>query len=248
MKNVIFASNTVGYDVVSWLASNYPEDMHLVVVSSEDDIVKFERIATCEVIVHQNYLEKVEGTRIDFGFLVWWPYIIEKKIIETANTGFFNTHPSFLPYCRGKNYNFWTLVEKVPFGVSIHSVEVGIDCGGIVAQKKIPYSWEDTGKTLYDTSIVEMSALFKTVYPQLRSKTLPLVRQDLSKGSFHLQSELHNAKKIYLDKTYSCRDFLNLLRAGTFAGYSPCYFEDGEKIYEITVSIKERECSGGKLF
>jgi len=154
--------------------------------------------------------------------------------------GFINTHSSLLPYNRGKHYNFWALVEQCPFGVSLHMVEEGIDCGAIVAQKRIEYTWEDTGKTLYSKAILGMNELFIESYSYLRDMNFDTKVQDLSKGSFHLSSELKDASLISLDTHTTPRDLLNLLRARTFDGHPACSFFDQGVEYEVTVQIKKK--------
>ena len=74
--------------------------------------------------------------------------------------GVINLHPSYLPYCRGKDPNFWSIVDEVEFGVSIHKVTPGIDDGPIIFQKKIKKSWVDNGQTLYNKAKMEIVKLF----------------------------------------------------------------------------------------
>ena len=45
---------------------------------------------------------------IDYFLLLWWPKIISESIINISKKGAINLHPSYLPYCRGKDPNFWT--------------------------------------------------------------------------------------------------------------------------------------------
>lgn len=81
--------------------------------------------------------------------LAWWSYVLKENLIRIPRIGCLNFYPSFLPYNRGKHYNFWTIVEGNPFGVSQHSVDQGIDTGDIAYQSRIAKTWEDTGEALY---------------------------------------------------------------------------------------------------
>ena len=113
---------------------------------------------------------------------------------------FINTHPSFLPYNRGKNYNFWALVEQVPFGATLHFVDEGIDSGDIIAQTHIPYGWEDNGGTLYKKAKNAIVSLFKEEYPSIRTLKFPRSKQNLDKGSFHNSEEMGVLSLIDLEK------------------------------------------------
>ena len=150
-----------------------------------------------------------------------------------------NFHPSLLPYNRGKHYNFWTLVENSPFGVTLHLVNEKVDQGDILFQANIEKTWEDTGGSLYDAAKREMVALFTRHYEDLVLGNYEPRVQDLAAGSFHLSRELDPASEIILDKQYTGRNLLNLLRARTFPGNPSCYFFDEGKKYEVRVSIKE---------
>jgi methionyl-tRNA formyltransferase len=74
------------------------------------------------------------------------PYLVKEQVINVAKYGVINTHPSLLSHNRGKNYNFWNLVEDAPFGVSLNFVDLGVDNGDIIFQKEIHKIWEDNGR------------------------------------------------------------------------------------------------------
>jgi methionyl-tRNA formyltransferase len=160
--------------------------------------------------------------------------------MRLPKNGFLNTHPSFLPYCRGKHYNFWTLVEEVPFGVSIHKVDEGVDTGAIVVQRQIDYGWSDTGGTLYYKAQSTMTSLFKDFYPTLSESPLEGQPQTPGVGSFHFAKEIESASRIFLERSYKARDLFNLIRARTFSGYPACSFEDNGEVYEIRLEINKK--------
>lgn len=245
MKNIIFADGQVGCEICDWLLTNYRDDIGLIITTEENEI---KRLASGAMIpcttfrTEQDLIKTIsqcKNEKFNWGFLVWWPYIVSESVLSLANNGFINTHPSFLPFNRGKHYNFWAIVEQAPFGVSLHMVEKGIDCGDIVAQFKIDYGWEDTGATLYAKAIDAMPKLFKYTYPSIREGRIVRTPQELNRGSFHLARELDTASRFDLDAVYHARDFLNLLRARSFAGYPACSFVDEGNEYEVRVEIRK---------
>ena len=245
-KNLFFLEGNVGLSLCKWLVSEFKQDLGLVVTNGAGPIQECIASAGVPHIIHSDESSTIAsienlGLRFDLGFLIWWPKIISPNLIKIPKRGFINTHPSLLPYNRGKHYNFWALVEEAPFGVSLHFVEEGVDSGDIVAQSAIYYNWEDTGKTLYESAQNEMIELFKSSYPSLRSGEYTRSAQDLSRGSFHLAKELEPASQIDLDRRYTARDLLNLLRARTFPGFPACSFEDDSGVvYEARIEIRRR--------
>lgn len=245
MNLLLMADKNVGLEIAQWLFREFPEDVVFVLVASENDIWEEARRANIPCAVFESsrqadaLINKV-GVQIDIGILAWWPTLIREPLISKPRFGFVNTHPSLLPYNRGKHYNFWALVEETPFGVSLHMIDDGVDSGDVIAQKRLDYSWEDNGESLYFAAQEAMVQLFKDTYPDIHSLDFPRKSQELKHGSFHKASELDPASEIKLNQSYVARDLLNLLRARTFPGHPACWFKDGNDKFEVRVEIKRK--------
>jgi methionyl-tRNA formyltransferase len=238
----ILADQDVGLAAVRHVLTHAREDLAYVVTTDENEIAALCREHRCRVI----HASDISGTTaqtvlggVDLLILAWWPKILPKSVIDIPRRGVVNFHPSWLPHNRGKHYNFWTLVEDSPFGVSLHLVNEEIDQGAILFQAPIKKTWEDNGGTLYEAAKRTMIALFEARYDDLVTGNYVPRQQDLGAGSFHLARELEPASEVFLDKSYEGRELLNLLRARTFAGKPSCYFHDGGKKYEVRISIEE---------
>jgi methionyl-tRNA formyltransferase len=242
MKLLLMYDAQVGCFIAEWLLENYPGDIGAVVALNENAVCGGARSKGIHSFLFESETRLLSDLSnlapFDLGILAWWPKLISPAVIALASGGFINTHPSLLPYNRGKHYNFWALVEQVPFGVSLHFVDEGIDSGDIVAQLPITYDWEDTGETLYVKATQAMVKLFKLAYPQIHNGSYQRVPQDLNGGSLHYAKELDIVSKIDLNKNYNARELINLLRARTFFGYPSCHFEENGVTYEISVNIK----------
>ena len=252
MKLLLMADGYVGLEILKWLLKEYPNDLVLVVSSSENEISALVKKTEIPIVIYKSsdqlsmYLNHV-SMDLDIGIMAWWPYIIKQPLIKSSKYGFINTHPSLLPYNRGKHYNFWALVEQVPFGATLHFVDKGIDSGDIISQMSIPYGWEDNGATLYKKAKSTMITLFKKTYPSIRNLNIPRTKQDLKDGSFHAASEIDSASYIDLGMQYRAKDLLNLLRARTFPSHQACWFRDGDEEYEIRVEIKKRKSTSEQI-
>ena len=187
-NNIFFADEMVGVECIMYLIKNNPNDILNIIVTNESSIVykKLKEINydNSKIVFNRNFFEK-SFNDIDYIFLLWWPHIIGEKIIKMSKFGVINTHPSLLPHNRGKNYNFWNLVEDVPFGVTLHFVDNTIDGGDIIFQNRISKNWEDTGYSLYCKAKKEMVNLFKKKYKKIVEHQYVRVKQNLDEGSFH---------------------------------------------------------------
>lgn len=243
MKILMMCDGPVGEAICQWMISNFPQDLVTIVTVEENEVSRLAAQNAIPTSVFQGeerlleelaYLEPVQ-----LGILAWWPKLISRTLLNHPSLGFINTHPSYLPFNRGKHYNFWNLVESVPFGVTLHFVDEGIDSGDIIAQLRIPVGWEDNGRTLYEKAQKAMISLFTTSYPEIRKGNIPRIPQVLSEGSLHYSSELENASQINLEDRFSARELLNLLRARTFPGRPACRFIEHGDVYEVTINIKK---------
>jgi methionyl-tRNA formyltransferase len=240
MRIVLFADGFVGNEIASFLIDNYPEDLSLVVCLTKNSIFRYAKEKDIPVCHYDEEKKILNELNCDLGVLAWWPKIIKEPLLSLPNLGFINTHPSLLPYNRGKHYNFWALVEEAPFGVTLHFIDSGIDTGDIIFQMPIDYDWCDTGETLYKKAQAEMVRLFVDNYHLIRVGNYKRSSQDIKSGSYHHSSELNKICEIKLKEKYQARKILNLLRARTFKGHPGCFFEEKGIKYEIYLTIKKK--------
>ncbi|WP_231999772.1 formyltransferase family protein [Mycobacterium sp. 1245852.3] len=236
----IFADGQVGYSILEKLVAYAPESVVALITDKEAIPGEFDVPEGCEAKLWQEQDESERADwllsrRLDIIILAWWPYLLKERILGAAPV-ILNTHPSLLPYCRGKDPNFWAIVESAPFGVTLHHVNAAIDAGEIAFQKEIPVSWSDTGGTLYQKALTEMVELFEEALPTIVHGEIPRISQS-DVGSLHYRKQLEPASVIDLDAPTTAREVLNRLRARTFPPHPACRFIDGEDVYEARVTI-----------
>ena len=249
MKLSLFVSDYVGYNLSLFFNLNSINIDYLVLDPinknnyNEKIIHCFEGTKTQIVFYNESFYNNYSDNfkKIDIVFLIWWPYIIDKMFIKLPSIGVINTHPSLLPYNKGKNYNFWTIVEDTPFGVSLHFVDSNIDSGDILFQKKIIKTWEDTGKTIYLKAQKAIIDLFIDSFPKIIAGNYSRIKQNKKSGTFHYGYEMNKVTIINLDQAYITRELINLIRAKTFDPYPSCYFIlNGRKYFVTSEIIKNR--------
>jgi len=247
------ASDYVGYNILKYLCE-MNEKIDVLVYAQCDpggynnDILSFLKKNSDETEVYSydelnndSILNTVMDKHIDYGITAWWPYIIPEAFIRLTKRGFINTHPAFLPYNRGKHPYFWSLVDGTPFGVTLHYVDKNIDHGRIIARKEIPVTWFDTGETLYKRSREEILKLFYENFDSIKNGTEDLYPDNNENGTFHLGKELEPFCEIDLDKQYTARTLINIMRGRMFNNKGEASFtEDGKKYY-LSVSIREKK-------
>jgi methionyl-tRNA formyltransferase len=250
MKIALFAASAVGLEVAKIFNENGESPACLVLDSNNaggfnSQIIEragdigAENVFYSDHLYEDETLSALKKIDLDLIILAWWPYIIKSAALGIPRLGCLNFHPSYLPYNRGKHYNFWAIVEESPFGVSLHWITAGIDDGDIAFQRRIETTWEDTGASLFHKAQREIVALFAEKFAQITKGEIPRIPQELDRGSFHYGRELDAASRIDLDASCTARRLLNILRARTFPPHPAAWFVDEGEKYEVRVEIKK---------
>lgn len=64
--------------------------------------------------------------------------ILRKQLLAVPRLGVLNVHLGMLPEIRGMSTPEWSLLKRVPVGVTIHYVDAGIDTGPILQRYEFP--------------------------------------------------------------------------------------------------------------
>jgi methionyl-tRNA formyltransferase len=237
----VMADGAVGRETVAILLEDWRPYLACIVVSEGSphaEAIRAEVQAAAPVFRWGNHAG-LAALAPQVLVLAWWPHILGDRDLALAPV-ILNMHPSLLPHGRGKDPNFWAIVDSELFGVTIHHVDASVDGGPIAFQRAIPVDWESTGETLYRAAEREMVDLFRESMLEIAAGRIPKEPQDPSEGSFHRRAELDTASHIMLDAPTTARNLLNKLRARTFPPFPACHFDDRGVTYEVSISIRKK--------
>jgi methionyl-tRNA formyltransferase len=192
----LFADSTVGLRTTEFMIKNHIADLGFICVTKQDSPIIQKSIDwgfdPSQIYVYDDIKIKWDQNKFDYFILSWWPYIVDASLFNIPKIGTLNFHPSLLPFNRGKHPTFWNIIEDVPYGVTIHFIDEGIDTGDIVFQKDIKKSWEDTGESLYKKAIIGIVRLFIENYEAIKNGSYKKIKQP-DGGSFHYACKSKNA-------------------------------------------------------
>src|SRR5690606_31461343 len=142
---------------------------------------------------------------------------------------------------RGAHPNVWSIVEGTPAGVTLHHVDDGVDTGDIIAQRRIPVEPTDTGQSLYARLEQASVELFRDTWPAIADGTAPRTPQPAEAGSSHRARDLAQLDEIDLDRTFTARALIDILRARTFPPFEGAHFTvEGRKV-GVRISLKQHD-------
>ncbi len=216
MRIIFLGMNNTGRSILDWM------------IGQGENVI--------DVINRKSDLNKILEMRPDLVISGGFRAIVPSEILQIPLLGCINMHKSLLPANRGSNPNFWTIRDNAPAGVTIHTMDAGIDTGKILAQKVVETSFADTGRTLYERLHRAQIDLFTEFWPRFKRGEIEPQQQPAG-GSFHLKAEFAEGMKIDPDSTWRALDLLNILRAYTYPPFRNTKIEVDGKEYFVEVSI-----------
>lgn len=149
-----------------------------------------------------------------------------------------NVHPGLNPYNRGWFPQVFSILNKKPIGVTIHEMDSKLDHGPIIYQETLSIE-------SYETSLDVYNRIQNLEVQMLKEHIDDLIignyeaKQLLDEGNINYKSDFDKLCKIDLNKTGTFCEFIDILRATTFAGYNNAYFidEKGNKVF-VSVNLK----------
>ena len=129
-----------GHSVLLTVLRSRPSDQSLEVVA---------RSAGIEIVqptdsAASDFVARVGRYAPDLGISVSYDQILRPELIKLPRLGFINFHAGMLPRYRGRNVINWAIINnEKEIGVTAHFIDVGIDTGDIILQRKLPILWED---------------------------------------------------------------------------------------------------------
>lgn len=249
MKRIVFfGNNWTAWKTLEWLKEQNIELVALVIhPESKQKFTKElinasqlpdDRIICATSLKEEATIHFLKSLNANIGVSVLFDYILSQECIDLFPEGIINSHPSFLPYNRGQYPNVWSIIDGSPAGVTLHYIDKGIDTGDIITQRTVTVEPTDTGISLYKK--LELCALdvFKEEWPQIACGKAKRSKQGTQAGTYHKTKDVDSIDHIELEKKYSAKELIDIIRARTFPPYKGAFFEkDGKRVY-IRMELK----------
>jgi methionyl-tRNA formyltransferase len=252
MRIVFLGNNRVGHQILRWLKASGEDIVALVVhppgkQKFGSEIVAEAGLDASKVLFAPQLAapetrEAIQRLKPNLAISVFFGYILKREFLDLFPRGVINLHPALLPFNRGAYPNVWSIIEGTPVGATLHYLDEGVDTGNIIAQRELKVQAADTGATLYHKLEDVCIELFKESWPAFKEGKLARQPQP-TQGTSHRVSDVQGIDQIDLDRHYTARELINLLRARTFPPHPGAYFMDGGRKIHLELKLTEEEIS-----
>lgn len=182
----------------------------------------------------------------DYLFTLGWSQIFKEDLIDSFSKFIVGTHPSKLPYGRGRAPLPWTVFEGLDeSAVSFFKIDTGVDTGKLIFQRGFTIPKRAYVSDVYELVANELAQGFFEIYNLIsQEKSINLVEQDNSKASVRGKRTPFDGL-IEFDKTVDYVDRLVRAVSQPYPG-AYCYYKD-QKVVFWGVEFDENETYSGTL-
>ncbi len=153
-----------------------------------------------------------------------------------------NVHPGFNPINKGWYPQVFAIINDRIIGATIHEINGDLDGGPIIARAEVEKKETDTSLDLYNRVVDKELELIKLHIKDILTDNYQTFNPD-EEHFLYLKKDYNNLLEIDIEKKYTGKEFINLLRALSHAPYKNAFYispETGKKIY-MSISLEEEK-------
>ena len=206
-----------------------------VFIVSHHDFVESQRSSDYEVLVAVD--EKMDESmydvflnrcRPDLVLVLGWYYMIPKKARKMPKFGTLGIHASLLPKYRGGAPIPWAIINgETKTGVTLFSIEDGVDNGDIVAQESFSIEEYDDCRTVYNKATKASLEILREYLPKITGEKVRYTKQREDEASYFPQRSPEDGE---IDWSDSTKSIYNFVRAQTRPYPGAFSFIGGRKV------------------
>lgn len=248
MRVLLLGNNRVAAEAAGLLRSFGEDIVGLVLHPAERAKYRSEIVEAAQVdprrifdgslLNRTDFLGEIEELKADVAVSVFFGFILKPVFLKLFPKGVLNLHPSYLPYNRGSYPNVWSIIDGTPAGATLHYIDAGVDTGDIIAQRPVLVEPVDTGESLYGKLESACVDLFRDSWPLFSAGRTQRRSQEGTEGTVHRVRDVAGIDEIQLDRMYSGRQLIDLLRARTYPPYAGAYFRHGGRKVFVQVQLR----------
>ncbi len=160
------------------------------------------------------FLAELQRDPPDFALSAHFSEILSEDFFAIPRHGIANLHSAYLPFNRGHWPELWSIVRGTPAGITLHTIGRGVDTGDIIDQVQVAVLPEDTCESLARRiEVVGLELVLRRWEDLVRGRAA--TRPQGPRLPINLHRHVEELAEIQLDRTYTGKQLLDLLRATT---------------------------------
>lgn len=162
---------------------------------------------------HKNkkIMKFINKEKIKLALCLSFPNLIRINFINLFANGILNFHPAYLPYNKGSHSAFWSIMNKTPYGATLHFMNEAFDSGSIVDRIKKKYSNTITADKIFIKSRLLCIELLKRNLKNIYNNSF--LKLNNKKSNIYFKKDILKHTHLKLKGSIKIEKLWKLLRA-----------------------------------
>lgn len=128
---------------------------------------------------------RIREQGVDLGVVLAYGRLLPPSVLDSPRLGCVNLHASLLPRHRGAAPISWSILcQDTETGVSLMQMEVGLDTGPVLTQRRLPIDHRETAGTLGDRIATLCAEVTRLEIPRVINGELPALPQNAEQATW----------------------------------------------------------------
>ena len=169
------SNNTIALSCIKHIFKLKKDKITIYLQDSNKEIINFAKKNKIKLISKNfdHFTNNIKKNEFDWLLNIWGYKILKKDFINKFKNNL-NLHPSYLPYNRGRDPYYFSIMDNTPVGICIHRMDQTIDGGKYYLKKKIFINFPTTAGTIFHQSLYEIKNLFLKNWLKIRNNKIKL--------------------------------------------------------------------------
>jgi folate-dependent phosphoribosylglycinamide formyltransferase PurN len=169
------SNNSIALNCISHIYKQKKDKITLYLLDSNKEISKFASKNKIKIIRKNfnSFIKNIKKNQFDWLLNIWGHKILKKDFLKKFKNNL-NLHPSYLPYNRGRDPYYFSIMDNTPIGVCIHRMDQTVDGGKYFIRKKIIIKFPTTAGIIFNQSLYQIKKLFLKNWLKIRNNQIKL--------------------------------------------------------------------------
>ena len=165
----------IALNAIKFVNKTKLDDLTVCVLDNNKEIIKYLKKNNIKYI-NKNldiFFKKIQKNYYDWLLNIWGSKIFKKKFLNNFKNNL-NLHPAYLPYNRGRDPYYFSIINNTPAGICIHEMDKSVDGGRYFLKEKINYKFPTTAGEIFNKSLKNIRDLFIKNWLKIRMKKIKI--------------------------------------------------------------------------
>ena len=200
----------ISLNIIKYLNKINQDKLKVCVLDNNKKIINFlKKKKISYLIKDKRFFSSIKLDEYEWLLNIWGHIIFKNEFLKKFKNNL-NLHPSYLPYNKGRDPYYFSVLNQTPIGVAIHEMDKKVDNGNYYIRKKINFKFPFKAGEVFDISLKTIKDLFIKNWIKIKNGKIKLKKFSVRIKKTNKRIELIKNNFLNLDdkKNIHTKNFL----------------------------------------